>query len=173
MNTQTLCFCSLIRKLKAFEICTDSPVPSMLRPRKKICVVPVTRPTLNFYPLTLNFFSKFRSWQIIAEQNNFFLLFSSNFRIWRKNMYQNDHLKWKSKFLCILSLVLEVNGLKQGYIFKNGPYYISFVLIFHLQAGLSIPRKKVFKILPTLFFSGCNLNHTYFFIWPYIHKVWM
>ena len=33
-------------------------------------------------------------------------------------------------------------------------------------------KKKVFppkkKILPTtLFFSGCNLNHTYSFIWPY------
>ena len=33
-------------------------------------------------------------------------------------MYQNDHLKRKSKFLCIQSLVLEVNGLKQGYFFK-------------------------------------------------------
>ena len=30
------------------------------------------------------FFSKFRSWKRIAEQNYFVLLFSSNFRIWRK-----------------------------------------------------------------------------------------
>ena len=90
-----------------------------------------------FLPLMLNFFSKFGSWKRIAEQNNFVLLFSSNFRIWRKNTYQNGHLKWKSKFLCIQSLVLEVKGLKQGYIF-------SFV-IFHIQAGLNIARKKVFK----------------------------
>ena len=33
---------------------------------------------------------------------------------------KNDHLKKKSKFLCIQSLVLEVKGLKQKvYIFKN------------------------------------------------------
>ena len=42
-------------------------------------------------------------------------------------MYQNDHLKWKAKFLCLQSLVLEVKGLKQGYFFKNRPFYISFV----------------------------------------------
>ena len=28
----------------------------MLRPNKKLCVVQVTRPTLNLYPPTLNFF---------------------------------------------------------------------------------------------------------------------
>ena len=54
------------------------------------------------------------------------------------HIYQNDHLKLKSKFLCIQSLVVEVKGLKQGYIFKNRPFYISFVL-FHFQAGLNIP----------------------------------
>ena len=43
-------------------------------------------------------------------------------------------------------LVLEVKGLKPGYVFKNIPFYISFVLkIFHFQAGLNIPRKKVMK----------------------------
>ena len=68
--------------------------------------------------------------------------------------------KWKPKFLCnpIQSLILEVKGLKQDYIFKNRPFYISFVL-FHFQAGLNIPRRKVFKkisILPTYpnFFQG-------------------
>ena len=67
-------------------------------------------------------------------------------------------MTWKSKFLCnsIQSLVLEVQGL-QGYIFKNRPFYISFVL-FHFQAGLNIPRRKVLKkkILPTYpnFFQG-------------------
>ena len=39
----------------------------------------------------------------------------------------------------IQSLVLEVKGLKQGYMFKNRPFYISFVL-FNFQAGLNIPR---------------------------------
>ena len=43
-------------------------------------------------------------------------------------MYQNGHLKLKSKFLCIQSLVLEVKGLKQDHIFKNRPLYISFAL---------------------------------------------
>ena len=47
----------------------------------------------------------------------------------RKSTYQNDHLKQKSKLRHIQSLVLDVNGLKQGYIFKNRPFYISFVLI--------------------------------------------
>ena len=35
----------------------------------------------------------------------------------------------------------------------------------HFQAGLNIPRKKDLKKNPTYlpyFFSGCNLNHTYF-----------
>ena len=41
--------------------------------------------------------------------------------------------------------------------------YINLVL-FHFQAGLNIPRMKVLIVsyLPTLIFSGCNLNHTYF-----------
>ena len=34
-----------------------------------------------------------------------------------------------SIYTSIISLVLEVKGLKQGYIFKNGPFYISFVLL--------------------------------------------
>ena len=117
-----------------------------------------------FAPHTLNIFSKLRSWKRIA-----ILLFSSNFRIWKKNMYQNNHLKQKSKFLCIQSLVLEVKGLKQGYILKIDPFISDLSYLIHFQAGLNIPRKKVFKknsILQTYpyFFSGCNLNHTYFFI---------
>ena len=39
----------------------------------------------------------------------------------------------------------------------------------NFQAGLNIPRnylKKIGPYLPTLIFSGCNLNHTYFSIWP-------
>ena len=53
--------------------------------------------------------------------------------------------------------------IKQGYIFKNLPFYISFVLL------NTFPQEKKFKkvvsYLPTLFFSECNLNHTYVF-WP-------
>ena len=40
-------------------------------------------------------------------------------------MYQNDHLKQKSKYLCIQSLVLEVKGLKQGYISSKIDPFIS------------------------------------------------
>ena len=54
------------------------------------------------------------------------------------------------------------------YIKKSIPLYTSFVLSF--QAGLNIPRKTIFKknsilttLLPTLFFSGCNMNHTFFY----------
>ena len=68
--------------------------------------------------------------------------FLSKLNIRTNDMYQNDHLKWKSKFPCIQSLVLEIKGLKEGYIFKNSPIYISFVVI-HFQADLNIPRKKV------------------------------
>ena len=103
-------------------------------------------------PHTPNFCSKFWSWKRIAEQNNFVLLFSSNFRIWRKNTSQNDLLKWKSKFLCIQSLE-EVKGLKQGYIFKNGPFYISFFLFNTFPSRSEYIKKKSFrkkkKFLPT------------------------
>ena len=63
-------------------------------------------------------------------------------------------MKWKSKFLCIHSLVLEVRGLKLGYIFKNRPFYISFVL-YHFQACLNIPikvfKKKKYPTYPIFF----------------------
>ena len=48
--------------------------------------------------------------------------------------------------------------LKQSYIFKNRPFYISFVLL-HFQAGLNIPKKIEIKIVSYLsthpiFFQG-------------------
>ena len=49
-------------------------------------------------------------------------------------------------------LVLEVKGLKQGYIFKLNPFKSVLSDLLHFQAGLNIPRKKVFQknsILPT------------------------
>ena len=40
----------------------------------------------------------------------------------------------------------------------------------HSDKKLSIQKKKKKKVsyVPTctLIFSGCNLNHTYFFVWP-------
>ena len=127
-------------------------------------MVQVTRPTLDFYPLPLSFFSKFWCWKRIAEQNNFVLLFSSNFRIWRKNTYHNDHLKRSSKFLCIGSKRVKKDYM--GHIFKNIPFISVLSYLIHFKSGLNIPiknfSKKVASYLPTLFFSGCNLNHTYF-----------
>ena len=38
----------------------------------------------------------------------------------------------------ISMLVLEVKGLKEGYIFKNTPFYISFVLLAHLSHWLIV-----------------------------------
>ena len=38
----------------------------------------------------------------------------------------------------ISMLVLEVKGLKQGHIFKNTPFYISFVLLAHLSHWLIV-----------------------------------
>ena len=58
-------------------------------------------------PPTLNFFLQI----LKLEENNFVLLFSSNFIIGEKNTYQDGHLKRKSKYLCIQSLDLEVKGL--------------------------------------------------------------
>ena len=59
---------------------------------------------------------------------------------------QSDHLKQKlSKFLCVHSLVLEVKGLKQGYILKNRPFYISFVLFNTFPSRSEHSKKKVFK----------------------------
>ena len=90
-----------------------------------------------FSPPTLIIFSP-NSLKLV--ENNFVLLFSSNFRIWRKNTYQNDHLKWKSKFLCIQSLVLEVKGFKQ-----SPTFYISFVLFNTFPSRSEYSKKKVFK----------------------------
>ena len=59
-----------------------------------------------FLPPTLNFFL-----QILKIILFCYCLPTSEFD---KKIYQNDHLKWKSKFLCIQSLVLEVEVLKQG-----------------------------------------------------------
>ena len=88
-------------------------------------------------------------------------------------MYQNDRLKWKSKFLCIQSLILEVKGLKQGYIFKNRPFYISFVLFntfpsrSEYSKKKSLKKKKIVSYLPTLiFFQGVTRTTHIFFIWP-------
>ena len=76
-------------------------------------------------------------------------------------MYQNDHLKQKSKFLCIQSLVLEVKGLKQGYIFKNRSFISVLSYLSYFQAGLNLPIKKVKKksFLPWfkhIYFSNSN-----------------
>ena len=82
------------------------------KPRKKICVT---------YP-------KFVSPAFFSSPNSEVGRFSSNFRIWRKNTYQNEHLKGKSSMHShVQSLVLEIKGLKQDYIFKNSPFYISYI----------------------------------------------
>ena len=57
-------------------------------------------------------------------------------------MYQNDHLKWKSKCLCIQSLVLEVKGLEQGSFFKNRSFYISFVIFNTFPNRSEYSKKK-------------------------------
>ena len=94
-----------------------------------------------FLPPTQNFFSPNsevgREWQFCYS------LHTSKFG--EKNTYQNYLLKLKSKFLCIQSLVLEIKRLKQGYIFKTRPFYISFVLFSTFPSKRNIPRNIVFK----------------------------
>ena len=56
-------------------------------------------------------------------------------------------------------MVLEVKGLKQGYIFKNSPFYISFVLFNTFPSRSEYSKKKSFqkKLYPTYlpyFFLG-------------------
>ena len=80
-----------------------------LRPRKKICVAQVTQPTLIFTPYSKLFYPNSVVGRELQNKLNLPTL-----EIWRKNTYQNGHPKWKSKFLCIQSLVLEGRGLKQG-----------------------------------------------------------
>ena len=116
----------------------------IIRPRKKYMRGSGYSTYPKFLPPTLNFFLQILKLEEIVEQNNFVLLFSSNFRIWRKNTYQNNNLKWKSKCLCIQSLVLEVKGLKQGYIFKLDPFISVLSYSIPFQTGLNIPRKIVF-----------------------------
>ena len=57
-------------------------------------------------------------------------------------MYQNAHLKWKTQFLCIHSLVLEIEG----------HFYISFDLLKTFQNRFIHLKKKFSKkksCLPT------------------------
>ena len=63
-----------------------------------------TRSTLNLTPPPLNFFFIFWSWKKTAEQNNFVLLSNPTSEFGEKKTYQKDHLRRKSKFLCIQSL---------------------------------------------------------------------
>ena len=65
-------------------------------------------------------------------------------------MHQNNHLKQKS-LLCIQSLVLEVKGLIQVYIYKIDPSISVLSYLIYFLAGLNIPRKKFSKKkFPTL-----------------------
>ena len=103
---------------------------------QEICVVQVIRPTLNFTPTLTYFlqilkliFSKFSSWKRISEQNTC--------------MYQKEHLKRKSKFLCIQSLVLEAKGQKKCYILKKIDLNISGLsYLINFEADLNIKKKK-------------------------------
>ena len=65
-------------------------------------------PTLNFFPQILKLEENSRTKYFCSA-----ILFQLQ-NLQRKNTYLNDHLKWKSKFLCIQSLVLQVEVLKQG-----------------------------------------------------------
>ena len=101
-----------------------------------------------FLSPTLNFFLQILKLKRIAEQNHFVLLLFSNFRIWRKNTYQSDHLKGNSKSLCIQSLILEIKGLKQGYVFEKNrpsPFYISFVIFNTFLSRSEYSLKKGFQ----------------------------
>ena len=71
-------------------------------------------------------------------------------------MYQNNHLKQKSKLLSILSLVLEVKGFKHDYIFKNIPFYISFVSFDIFPSRSEYSKKESLK-------KGSNLATPNFF----------
>ena len=98
----------------------------------------------NFLPPTLNFFSP-NSQILKLEENSRTKYFCSailfQLKNLEKNTYQNDHLKWITKFLCIHSLVLEIKGLKRGYTF-----YISLVLFKTFPSRSEYSKKKDKKI---------------------------
>ena len=113
----------------------------IFRPRKNMCGSGY--PTYpKCLPPTRNFFSKFWSWKRLAEQNDFLPASASSDFGDKIYITKNDHLKRKSKCICIQSLVLEVKGLKHGYILKNRPFYISFVLFNALPSRSEYFKKK-------------------------------
>ena len=65
---------------------------------------------------------------------------------------------------------LEVKGLQQDYIFKNRPFYISFVIFNTFPSRSEYSKKKKYKknsILPSYpKFSQSVTWTTHFFIWP-------
>ena len=119
----------------------------------------------NFLPPTLNIFSPF--W--------------SNFSSEKENRRQgspltefffdmNPNALRKAKIVYNFGLS-ECNRVKRKTVVLSkdrNVIFLHYFLIFKLsKVGKCILRKKVFKkkkvsYLPTLFFSGCNLNHTYF-----------
>ena len=76
----------------------------------------------------------------------------------KQNTYQNNHLKQKSKFLCIQYLVLEVKGLKKTVITLKIDSFISVMSMLIISKQVLILKKKVFKkvvsYIPTLIFQG-------------------
>ena len=105
-------------------------------------------------PPTLNFLLTIMK----LEKNSRLILFCYSLptsEFGEKYTYQSDHLKRKSKFLCIQSL--EVKGLKQGYFFKNRHLYISFFLFNTFSSRYEYSKKKLKNsFLPSYsyFFQG-------------------
>ena len=116
--------------------------------QKQICMN-----DLKFLPPTLNFFLQILNWKRISEQI----------------MYQNDHLKWKSKFLYIGS-----KSTKTVISWKIDHFMSVLSYIFPSRSENNkkkFEKKKKNSYRPTLFFSGCNLNNTYFYLTLLEHQM--
>ena len=131
-----------------------SPDISLLGQEKNMCGSGY--PTYPYFLApTLNLFLPILKLKGNSRTKYFWSAFPFHLQNLAKKIYISKyHLKWKS-FLCIQSLILEMKGLQQGYIFKTRPFYISFVL-FHLPSSapsLDWPSKNIHKsFIPTNIF---------------------
>ena len=75
----------------------------------------------------------------------------------------------------ISMLVMEVKGLKQGHIFKNTPFYISFVLLAHLSQWLMVSYcDRWMSVLrcPPCVVKNCFKGHLLLNYWLDFNQTW-
>ena len=139
---------------------------SGIRPKKKICLFTVTRPTL-FSAATLDHF--IGKWKVKVDTSEIFGLKNCFRYILKNNSHQFFYYTTATIFLRYYNTFrLESNQIysKVWYLFRIRIGSQSGIYVCEMKWKYKIKWKSD---LPTLFFGGCNRKQTYIFVWP---NVW-